>query len=69
MSGGAGRRPGLFQPAVVGMGAGDVVAGDVAEGDAGLADADAAGPASAIADVVTDPAELPSSQADQDCCQ
>ena len=52
------------QPAVVGMGAGDVAAGD-----AGPAGAAAAGLASASAVVVTGPAELPFSQADQDSCQ
>ena len=52
------------QPAVVGMGAGEVAAGDV-----GLAGAAAAGLACASAVVVTAPAELPFSQADQDSCQ
>jgi sugar lactone lactonase YvrE len=52
------------QPAVVGMGAGDLAAGDV--GPAGAA---AAGLVSASAVVVTGPAELPFSQADQDSCQ
>ena len=53
-----------FQPAVVGMGAGDLAAGDV--GPADVADA---GLASASGVVVTGPAELPISQADQDSCQ
>lgn len=53
-----------FQPAVVGMGAGDLAAGDV-----GPADAADAGLASASAVVVIGPAELPFSQADQDSCQ
>jgi hypothetical protein len=56
--------PSLFQPAVVGRGAGEVAAGDV-----GPAGAVAAGLACASAAVVTGPAELPFSQADQDCCQ
>jgi hypothetical protein len=54
----------LFQPAVVGVGVGDVAAGDV-----GPAGAVAAGLVSASAVVVTGPAELPFSQADQDSCQ
>ena len=53
-----------FQPAVVGVGAGDVAAGDV-----GRAGAVASGLSSASAVVVTGPAELPFSQADQDSCQ
>jgi len=53
-----------LQPAVVGMGAGDLAAGDV-----GTAGAVPAGLASASAVVVTGPAELPFSQADQDSCQ
>jgi hypothetical protein len=59
-----GGRPGLFQPAVVGVGAGDVAAGDV--GPAGAA---CAGLVCASVVVVTGPAELPFSQADQDSCQ
>jgi hypothetical protein len=54
-----GGRPGLLQPAVVGVGAGDV-------GPAGAAGAGLPG-ASVV--VVTGPAELPFSQADQDSCQ
>jgi hypothetical protein len=57
-------RDDLFQPAVVGVGAGDETAGDV-----GPAGAVAAGLVSASAVVVTGPAELPFSQADQDSCQ
>jgi hypothetical protein len=53
-----------YQPAVVGVGAGDVAAGD--DGPAGTDDA---GLACASAVVVTGPAELPFSQADQDSCQ
>jgi hypothetical protein len=59
-----GGRPGLFQPAVVGVGEGDGAAGD-----ADQAGAAAAGLVSASAVVVTGPAELPFSQADQDSCQ
>ena len=55
---------GNAQPAVVGVGA-----EDVAEGDVGPAGAAAAGLASVSAVVVTGPAELPISQADQDSCQ
>jgi len=53
-----------LEPAVVGMGAREVAAGDV--GPAGAA---GVGLACASAVVVTGPAELPFSQADQDCCQ
>ena len=59
-----GCRPSLSQPAVVGVGAGGLAAGDV-----GPADAAGAGLACASAVVVTGPAELPFSQADQDSCQ
>jgi hypothetical protein len=52
------------QPAVVGVGAGEVAAREV--GPAGAA---GAGLACASSAVVTGPAELPFSQADQDCCQ
>ena len=52
------------QPAVVGVGAGEVAAEDV--GPAGAA---AEGLACASVVVVTGPAELPFSQADQDSCQ
>jgi nitrilase len=61
-----GGRPRLFQPAVVGVGAN---AGDVAAEVGGPAGAAAGGLASASAVVVTGPAELPFSQADQDSCQ
>ena len=52
------------QPAVVGMGTGDVAVGGVSP-----ADGTAPGLASASAVVVTGPAELPLNQADQDSCQ
>src|SRR5215468_4829925 len=63
---GGSRRPAepVFSLRLPGMGAGDVAAGD-----AGPADAAAAGLASPSAVVVTAPAELPFSQADQDFCQ
>jgi hypothetical protein len=54
----------MFQPAVVG-----VAEGDVAAGDADQAGAAAAGLACASVVVVTGPAALPFSQADQDSCQ
>lgn len=57
-------RAGSFQPAVVGVGAGELAAGDA--GPAGAAGPGLV-PASAV--VATGPAELPFSQADQGCCQ
>jgi hypothetical protein len=69
-----GGRPSLFQPAVVGVGPVDVGAGDVGPGDVGAGDVSSAMPpmrgwACVGAVVVTGPAELPFSQADQDSCQ
>ena len=57
------------QPAVVGMGAGDVTAGDVASGGVSRRMPPMAGLAPASMVVVTGPAELPFSQAGQDSCQ
>ena len=64
-----GGRPSLFQPAVVGMAAGDVAAGDVASGGVRRRMPPMAGLAPASMVVVTGPAELPFSQAGQDSCQ
>ena len=53
----------------VGAGAGDVAAGEIATGDTGPAVPTTRGGACVRAVVVTGPAELPFSQADQDFCQ
>lgn len=59
-----GGRPSLFQPAVVGVGEAEGAAGELDR-----AGAEAVGLACASVVVVTGPAELPFSQAVQDCCQ